>query len=48
MLEKEPTQFECLEQDEWVSCDKEDICGGLRSKDTYRFVENDDYLDNWV
>ena len=47
-LTKEP-HYECYshEDDQWHSCKKDKICGEGLSKDEYRPVHDDDYIDNW-
>ena len=52
-LEKEPSKFECLNNNEWGSCNKATICsrypGEIREGVSYRSIKSDpDYLNNWV
>ena len=51
MLEKEPPEFECYDEetDAWTSCTKAHICNHGIPKDKYRPVESqEEYIDNWV
>jgi len=46
-LTRDPNEFECLVDDKWVICSKEDICDKQIGLDSYRPVKDDEYLDNW-
>jgi hypothetical protein len=58
-LEIEPSQYYCLQdpntpdnptnEEQWVSCSKEDICAKEISKDHYKPDTSDpEYIHNWV
>ena len=49
ILEKEPAALACKFNGDWVSCSKEYICENELILDvTYRVVEDEEYIDNWV
>lgn len=53
-LEKNPSKFECMIDNQWKSCTKEHICESyypheVREGVSYRSVKSDpNYLNNWV
>ena len=49
-LTRDPNNFECKDdyKNEWNPCTKEEICDNKMSKDHYRPVIDDEYLDNWT